>query len=298
MSRVDLDALRDFTLVAEHGGFGLASRSSGRSKATLSRRIVELEAQLDTRLFERIDQGLKLTAAGVELLENTRAPLRELDAATMSVRSNGKALAGRLRISAAVLFAHTDMARIAAGFCAIHPGVALEVVAEDRVVNMVDEDFDIVIRANPDANERLVGRCIARNDRHAVAAPSIQVPASGEAASVIHRIGENLPSKWCLLFNGKKQEREITLISGLRLSTLMMIRQAALTGAGVALLPYSYVRDDLITGRLRSWGTQVGVQTELWVLHTSRRFSQEKVKCFISYLIDCIEGEKLNGQLA
>jgi DNA-binding transcriptional LysR family regulator len=289
MSEPDIAALLDFALVARHGGFGLASRASGRSKATLSRRIVELETSLDVRLFERSDLGLKLTEAGAELLERTAAPFRDISEAAEAVRNSGAQLRGRLRVSAAVLFAHAHLARIGAGFSLLHPEIELEIVAEDRIVDLVEEDVDIVIRANPSASERLVGRCIVRSDRHAVAAPDLPIPADGRAARLVYRSGERPASSWPLLTD--VGPFTLPLAPALCLSTLMMVREAALHGAGVALLPHPFIREDLIAGRLRSWGTLAGAQTEIWALHTSRRFTQEKVRAFIAYLVDAFSSQ-------
>src|SRR4051812_35905309 len=97
---MDLLALADFNLVARHGGFGRAARASGRPKATLSRRVSELEATLDLRLFERGPRGLKLTQEGRALSERTGALLAELDESAAAIASGNDRVRGRLRISA------------------------------------------------------------------------------------------------------------------------------------------------------------------------------------------------------
>ena len=96
---MDLLALADFTLVARHGGFGRAARASGRPKATLSRRVAELEASLDLRLFERGARTLKLTEEGRALFERTGQLLTELEETTTAIASGGHSPRGRLRIS-------------------------------------------------------------------------------------------------------------------------------------------------------------------------------------------------------
>ncbi|TQU25045.1 LysR family transcriptional regulator, partial [Xanthomonas perforans] len=83
---MDLNALIDFSLVAANQGLGKASRASGRSKATLSRRITELEEQLGVRLVERSARGLKLTEAGQQLMERTQVPLSEVAEAMTAAR--------------------------------------------------------------------------------------------------------------------------------------------------------------------------------------------------------------------
>src|SRR3546814_12927716 len=109
---MDLVALVDFNLVARHGGFGKASRASGRPKATLSRRVTELEADLQLRLFERGARNPKLTEEGRALHERTAALLTELDETAAKIAAGGDKPRGRLRISAPLLFSQTPMGQI------------------------------------------------------------------------------------------------------------------------------------------------------------------------------------------
>ena len=109
---MDLLALADFNLVARHEGFGRAARAAGRPKATLSRRVSELESSLDLRLFERGTRALKLTQEGRALYERTGALLAELDETAAAIASGGEKPRGRLRISAPLLFSQTAMGKL------------------------------------------------------------------------------------------------------------------------------------------------------------------------------------------
>src|ERR1044072_1750455 len=142
---MDLNALADFALVAIHGGLGKASRASGKSKATLSRRIADLEEQLGVRLIERGVRGLKLTEAGEMLMARTEGPMYEGAEAMTAAREGLSAPRGRLRVAAPMLFSQLAMGRICAGFCAAYPEITIELVAEDRVVDLVEERFDVAI---------------------------------------------------------------------------------------------------------------------------------------------------------
>ena len=118
---MDLLALADFNLVARYGGFGKAARATRRPKATLSRRVAELEAGLGLRLLERGGRVLKLTEEGRALFERTGALLTELEETTTAIASGGEKPRGRLRISAPLLFSQTAMGKIAAGFALKYP---------------------------------------------------------------------------------------------------------------------------------------------------------------------------------
>ncbi|MGA9335684.1 MAG: LysR family transcriptional regulator, partial [Rudaea sp.] len=139
---MDLQALSDFDLVAVHGGFGRAARVSRRSKATLSRRVAELEQNLGVRLIERGSHSLRLTDEGQTLHERTRALLSEIVEAGEAVVLGASTPRGRLRVSAPVVFAHVALPRIGARFALACPQVQLEIVAEDRKVDPVEDGYD------------------------------------------------------------------------------------------------------------------------------------------------------------
>src|SRR5438067_10324199 len=113
---MDFNALGDFQLVAAHGGFGKASRASGRSKATLSRRVAELEQALGIRLIERGTQRLELTEAGQLLLRRTEGPMHELAEAAAAAGDGVATPRGTLRIAAPLLFSQVALGGIAARF--------------------------------------------------------------------------------------------------------------------------------------------------------------------------------------
>ena len=170
---MDLDALSAFVLVAAHGGITQASRASGRPKASLSRQVMELEASLGVRLFERGARSIHLTEEGELLHARTAGPLGEIDEAAELLRDGRPQPRGRLRVNVPVVFGQLRMGRLAGEFAKAYPEVRLEVTVEDREVDPIVEGFDIVVRANPHPNIALVGRCFARDQLLIVAAPSL-----------------------------------------------------------------------------------------------------------------------------
>ena len=115
---MDLHALADFHLVATHGGFGRASRASGQPKATLSRRVRELEKSLGVRLIERGSRTLRLTDEGVALHARTGSHMGEIAEALQDVKAGLGRPSGRLRVSVPLLFAQTSLGALAAAFLA------------------------------------------------------------------------------------------------------------------------------------------------------------------------------------
>lgn len=320
---MDLNALADFNLVATHGGFGRASRAGRRSKATLSRRVAELEEQLGVRLIERSTHGLELTEAGQLLLSRTEGPMSEVVEAFAATAEGTDQVRGVLRIAAPLLFSQLAMGRLCAEFRQLHPQLTLEVVAEDRLVDLVNERFDVAIRPNPRMDSALVGRCFAQDRLVVVAPPSVPRPgppvaqkpprgsgrkgAAAQAAVAMSTpaavpvspppstrdsgpVPEPLPVP--AIVSAFSAGDVWTLDSGLilepqavlRLSSILMVRDAVLAGAGVAMLPESAVFHSLARGELVSWGTAVGREVALWVLHTSRRLASPKVKAFVDFM--------------
>lgn len=280
---MDFLGLTDFNLVARHGGFGRAARESGRPKATLSRRVADLERGLDLRLFERGARTLKLTEEGRALYERTSVLLTEIDETAAAIASGGGAPRGRLRVSAPLLFSQAAMGKLAAGFAVKYGDVRLEVTTEDRPVDMVEEGYDLVIRVNPDPDARLVGRIFLRDRLVVVASPALARPKGTVPVPAVVRGGaEDRKSTWEM--TAPSGTKRVAVDPVLRLSSLFMVRDAVRAGVGVARLPLSLVTHDLAAGRLVHWGDVEGPEIALWALYPSRRLLSTRVSVFLDFL--------------
>ncbi|SFS14023.1 DNA-binding transcriptional regulator, LysR family [Dyella sp. OK004] len=279
---MDLLALADFNLVARHGGFGRAAREAGRPKATLSRRVAELEASLDLRLFERGARSLKLTEEGRALFERTGLLLTELEETATAIASGGHAARGRLRISAPLLFSQAAMGKLAAGFALRYPEVQLEITAEDRAVDMIEEAYDLVIRVNPEPDATLVGRIFLRDRLVVVASPNLPLPADGGPVPTVTRGPMTQAEIWTVA----TPSGPLTIAAKpvLSLSSLIMARDAVRMGVGAARLPLSLAIPDLAAGTLVHWGDVEGPEIALWVLYPTRRLLSARVSAFLDYL--------------
>ncbi|WP_333624035.1 LysR substrate-binding domain-containing protein, partial [Stenotrophomonas indicatrix] len=111
--------------------------------------------------------------------------------------------------------------------------------------------YDLVIRVNPDPDERLVGRVLVRDRLVAVAHPNLPLPAQGETAPAVFR-PSGVATTWDLVT--PRGEMHVAVDPVLRLGALTMVRDAVRAGTGAALLPFSLVADDLRDGALVSWG--------------------------------------------
>lgn len=286
VERMDLLALADFNLVARHGGFGRAARAAGRPKATLSRRVTELEADLGLRLFERGGRTLKLTEEGRALFERAGRLLTELEETAAAIASGGERPRGRLRITAPLLFSQTAMGKIAAGFALKHPDVRLEVTVEDRAVDMIEEGYDLAIRVNPDPDDGLVGRAFLRDRIVVVASPGLVRSPGDAAVPAVVRPAAGRPAEgrpgWEMKTPAGRSRVAIEPV--LALSSLVMIRDAVRAGVGVARLPVSLVSRDLADGTLVQWGDADEPEIVLWALYPSRRLLSARVSAFLDHL--------------
>jgi DNA-binding transcriptional LysR family regulator len=281
---MDLLALADFNLVARHGGVGRAARESGRPKATLSRRVSDLESGLNLRLFERGSGALKLTEEGRALYERTSVLLAELDETAATIASGGETPRGKLRVSAPLLFSQAAMGKLAAGFALRYPEIRLEVTTEDRAVDMVEEGYDLVIRVNPDPDARLVGRIFLRDRLVVVASPKLDPPVGKATVPAVMRGAGFDAAAPSWEYMGPSGRKRISVQPVLCLASLFMVREAVLAGVGVARLPLSLVIHDLAAGSLARWGDVEGPEIALWALYPSRRLLSPRVSTFLDFL--------------
>ncbi|MFC5579873.1 LysR family transcriptional regulator [Rhodanobacter terrae] len=284
---MDLETLVDFNAVASHGGFSHASRVTGRPKATLSRRVRQLEDSLGVHLIERGARTLRLTEEGAALHEQTSSLLDRIDDIKEALMGDVGLPHGRLRINAPVLFAQRGLGRIAARYAAAYPNVQLEVTADDRFIDPLVDGYDLVIRANPSPTTELAGRCFLRDQLIVVAHPSIVRPESeSEAAAVpaVTLVGAPESAAWNITADGRTQILHTHVV--LRLSSMAMVHDAVLDGAGAAMMPRSLVQADVDAGRLLDWGNVAGRGIEVWALYPPHRHVSRKVSAFIRILTE------------
>lgn len=291
---MDLLALSDFNLVATHGGFGRPSRASGQPKASLSRRVRDLEKSLGVRLIERGSRTLRLTDEGVVLHTRTGSRIGEIAEALQDVKAGLGRPSGRLRVSVPRLFAHTSLGPLTAAFLAAFPEVLLEVTSEDRLIDLVaDQVDDVVVRENPSPNSDLVGRCFLRNRQMLVAPPGLPRPANSihshrrDRFPAVMRTGTSDDKPWHVVDETSGQEAQFHPKAVLRLASPLSIRDAVIAGAGAAMIPRSIAIDALASGRLASWGLSTEPTSEIWVLHGSHRLISPKVSAFVDFVCDC-----------
>jgi DNA-binding transcriptional LysR family regulator len=285
MEHQEMPGLSDFIAVARHGGLNAASRATKVPKATLSRRVRELEAALGTRLLERGGRQLRLTEEGAFLLARAGPVLSELHSIGEEVSGRGGGLRGLLRISAPSLFAKTRLGEIAALFVTRYPEVTLDIDIADSFVDLVRQGYDVVIRVNPALDTGLVGKCFLRTETVLAAPPQFPLPGpAGREVDAVLLAAQAGLTEWNA--TGARGEIRVVPRPILKCSSMIVVHEAARSGVGAALLPRWLIKEDLERGLLREWGVMPDREIEAWALHTSTRLASPKVRAFIETLTE------------
>lgn len=257
---LDSDIMPDlpvFVAAVEAGGFAAAAARLHLSRSAVGKTIARLESRLGVRLLHRTTRSLTLTEDGQAFFEHCRRALNEIQAARTMLDTGRREAAGRLRVSVPVLFGRQCVAPVLIRLTEDHPKLELDLNFSDRLVDVVEDGFDLAVRNGPLQNwPGLTGRRVAYQHMRVCASPRYVeehgVPRdlhalSGHRAVLYGRPGRIKP--WLFPQPGGVLA-ETTPPSRLTFDDLGTIRDAAVGGHGLAWLPCWLVRDDLAAGRL------------------------------------------------
>ena len=248
-----LDGLAAFVATVDETSISAASRRLGLAKSVVSERLAELERTLGVTLLQRSTRRLTLTSAGESLLPRARRILRELEEAAAEVDASSGKLAGPLRISAPVGFGVLHLGPAIAGFLRDHPDIEMALELDDGFVDAAAGGFDAVLRHGAIGDGRLIARRLARSRRLLVASPAY-LAAQGTPASLTdlerHRgvLYANRASDW--RFAVGSAWSVVRPRTALRVNNGLVMRDAALAGLGLALLPTFFVHAEIRSGAL------------------------------------------------
>lgn len=284
-----LDAIASFVAVATAGSISAAARQQSLSKSVVSQRLADLENSLGTSLFHRTTRKLSLTEDGTAFLERAQRIVLDVEEAAAEMAERRGALAGPMRLSAPVTFGRMHLGPALYPFLAKHPGIALTLELDDRRVDAAADGFDAVVRHGPIEDSRLVAWPLAPSRRLLVASSDYLerqgCPRSLEDLAdhrAIHYLNRGI-SDWRFL--GSKADEFARPTVGLRVNNGDMMRDAALAGLGLALLPTFIVGADLKAGRLKA--VDIGrraAEEAIYVAHPEGRKASAKLRELVSAL--------------
>lgn len=288
-----MDQFKDieaFVAVAQLGSFVRAADKLGLSKAMVSRHVSELEARLGVRLMQRSTRRLSLSDAGAEYLQRCVQILAELADANAAISAGAVQAQGLLKISAPLTFGIRHLAPLWGEFLRVHPQVELEVNLSDRVVDLIEEGYDLAVRIGQLPPSTLVARRIAStrlllcaSPRYLQQAAPIRELADLAQHDVIAYSYLATGEQWH--FSGPEGARSITVHPRLRSNSGDTCRAAALADQGVVFQPGFLVGEDLKAGRLVQILPQyAGPELDISVVYASRQHLSHKVRAMVEFL--------------
>lgn len=285
-----VDRMREFLAVMQAGSISEAARAIGVPRATLSRRIAGLEADLGVRLVLRRTTKLALTHAGEELLRRARRVIADADEAWNAVRRLDDTPRGLLRVS----MAGPHFLKLFTGFLSDFPEVRLEVQSTTRHVDLLSEGVDVAMRIGPVADQNLIARRLHTDRLIVVAAPDYlkrmgtpqRAAELSKHSCIVGFSGGWTPNTaWPRWAGGT-----VTVAGRLSANEIGLIREAALDGLGCALMASAIVADDIRAGRLVPLLLdQVGAELPISLVYADREFIDPKVREFVDRAVEVVE---------
>lgn len=269
-----------FVKVAETSSFSRAADTLGVSKSHISKAISQLEEDLKTSLFSRSTRKIQLTSRGEQFLKECRQSLEALEAAKKDVISNAETPRGLLRVTLAGIFGENYIAPVVMELVKKYPELKIELDFNSRIVDIIDEKFDVAIRFGHLQDSSLIAQKIASRREFVCASRSylsthpIHVPKDLTKANCL---GGRV---WSFKKNGKSIL--VSVNGNLKTNNPRVLLKAALSGLGVIRLPGSYVFADINKGKLIPILEDYNLGSmDIWAVTPSRNEQNINVKTFI-----------------
>jgi DNA-binding transcriptional LysR family regulator len=284
----DLNEILVFARVVQSRSFTAAARDLQMPKSTVSRKVTDLEDRLGVRLLQRTTRTLGLTDEGRTYYDFCARIIGEVDEAEVAVGRLRGAPRGLLRVTTPLNFAF--MGAILADFAMKNPEVTLDVVSTDRRVGLVEEGFDVAVRAGPLSDSTLIARPLATVRRIVVASPAYlkkrgrpRQPADlSKHACLVFGSGE-APTTWRLQKGATAVDVVVT--PRLVINDFDALLDAALAGVGVSMLPVfrclAPVRERRLEHLLKDWCSP---SATIHAVYPTARLLSPKVKAFVDHL--------------
>ncbi|TSA11311.1 MAG: LysR family transcriptional regulator [Comamonadaceae bacterium] len=288
--------MQTFNAVVDAGSFVKAADALNMSKAAVSRYVVDMETRLGVRLLHRTTRRLSLTDEGQVFYGRSKELLAELEEAEDEITSRSDAASGLLRINAPFTFGILHLAPLWGEFMALHPKVRLEVTLADRLVDLVEEGYDLAIRIATLENSSLVSRKLASTRTVLCASPQYLKlhgtplhPAELADHAVISYSYLSTGDEW--RFTGPEGSVNVKTKPCMHTNSGDTCRAAALTHQGVILQPSFLVGKDLTDGSLVELMPQYrSIEFGIYAVYPTRKHVSAKVRAMIDFLAGHLAG--------
>ena len=283
-----LHAMAAFVRVVETGSFSAAARHLGVGQPAISKAVAQLEGRLHVRLLMRSTHGLTPTDAGLRFYERAKAAIHEADEAELEARGAGAGLTGRLRVSAATTFARLLVVPRLPEFLARHPELEIDIVLDDRLVDLVSEGVDVSLRMGRLSESAAVARRLSRGRRSVIATPAYLarsgVPATpADLATHEAVIYSQLESTWT--FRRDRTDASVSIRGRVRVSAAEGLRAAVLADMGLTISSDWMFAPELQSGAvvrvLQDWALP---PVDLWAVFPTGRLASAKARAFADFV--------------
>lgn len=294
-----LDTVRIFVITLQTGSLSAAARSLGLSPATISRRISALEDELGVQLLDRTSRRLTATEAGVIFQQRAEGILEDMSQAVDAARYLKQTPEGRLRVHSRTLVGIQVIAPLLNRFSAMYPNLTLDLHLSEEPVNLVEQNYDVDLRIGKLEDSSYVMRKLGTGERILVASPSyveshapVTEPEDLEAGhNCLTYRKDREPTFWRYLQGDRV--RELKIGGTVHSNNGEVLRRAALSGLGLALLANWAVADDIKAGRLvwllRDYRmTNSTFDNGVYALFRPTRMLPQKVRVFIDFLAEAL----------
>jgi DNA-binding transcriptional LysR family regulator len=282
-----LASIETFVRVVDTGSFSGAARQLRVGQPAVSKSIAQLEEYLGVKLLTRSTRGLTPTEAGLSYLERARRALEEAAEAELAARGAGAGLKGRLRICAAVTFARIHLIPLLPRFLAQNPELDLEVVLDDRQIDLVQEGIDVALRMGKMTDSALTARRIARCKRLVLGTPAYfdraGTPSTPSELSK-HQAVVYLQEGSIWSFRRESSELAVTVQSRLRVTAAEGVRAAVLADVGLAIASEWMFSPELRSGAVRAVLSEWSLPAlDLWAVLPTGRAATTKARAFVDF---------------
>ncbi|MDE2238796.1 MAG: LysR family transcriptional regulator [Rhodospirillales bacterium] len=281
-------AMATFVRVVETGSFSAAARQLRVGQPAVSKIIAQLEARLQVSLLVRSTHGLSPTEAGQFYFERARASIQEADEAELAARGAGAGLTGKLRVSAPTTFARLRIVPCLPEFLAAHPGLDIELILDDRVIDLVAEGIDVSMRMGSLPDSTAVARKLATSPRAVMATPAY-LERAGEPHSpadlAAHEtlVYSQQTNVWSFMRDGTAAS--VAVRGRVRLSAMEGLRAAVLADLGLTIASEWVFAEELASGHVRKVLTSWQLPpVDLWALFPAGRMASAKARLFVSFV--------------
>ena len=285
----DLNDILVFTRVADLGSFTAAAQRLSLPKSSVSARVARLEARLGARLLERSTRKLRLTSVGARYHEHARRVILELEQAAAAVELFRSQPSGVLRISTSVVMGQVLLRPVLAEFLRLHPAVQVIVDLSNRRVDLLEEGFDLALRAGTLPDSGLVARRLGHAGARLFAAPAYlrrrglpRHPADLAGHDLLEGSPALSDAGWTLRHDGGERVEQTGARFRLVANDAVVLKAAALEGLGIASLPTFAVQEEMAAGQLRpvlpDWSTR---QLDIFAVFPSHKSLSPALRAFV-----------------